>query len=49
MSSAAAELGRGASEPRTPVRRDATIIVLSTAELAECTCPDSCDRDHDRD
>jgi hypothetical protein len=24
-------------------------VVLSTAELAECTCPDLCDRDHDRD
>ncbi len=30
-------------------RKDATVIVLSTAELAECTCPDLCDRDHDRD
>lgn len=24
-------------------------VVLSTAELAECSCPDHCDRDHDRD
>jgi hypothetical protein len=30
-------------------RRESSIIVLSTAELAECTCPDSCERDHDRD
>jgi len=22
---------------------------LSTAELAECTCPESCERDHDTD
>lgn len=22
---------------------------LSTAELAECTCPEACERDHDRD
>jgi hypothetical protein len=22
---------------------------LSSAELAECTCPDFCERDHDRD
>jgi hypothetical protein len=22
---------------------------LSTAELAECTCPDFCERDHDTD
>jgi hypothetical protein len=30
-------------------RKDAAVIVLSSAELAECTCPDFCDRDHDRD
>jgi hypothetical protein len=23
--------------------------VLSTAEVAECTCPDFCERDHERD
>jgi hypothetical protein len=23
--------------------------VLSTAELAECNCPEFCERDHDRD
>ena len=22
---------------------------LSTAEIAECTCPDFCERDHDND
>ena len=22
---------------------------LSTAEIAECTCPEACERDHDRD
>jgi hypothetical protein len=22
---------------------------LSTAEVAECTCPEPCERDHDRD
>jgi hypothetical protein len=31
------------------VAREASVIVLSTAELAECTCPDWCERDHDRD
>jgi hypothetical protein len=30
-------------------RKEATVVVLSSAELAECTCPDLCDRDHDRD
>ena len=34
---------------RDAPRREATILVLSSAELAECTCPDHCDRDHDRD
>jgi hypothetical protein len=27
----------------------ATIVVLTTAELAECTCPEFCERDHDVD
>ena len=39
-------LGRGI---RDVSRKDGTLIVLSSAELAECTCPDLCDRDHDRD
>jgi hypothetical protein len=30
-----------------PVRETGTI--LSSAELAECTCPDWCERDHDVD
>jgi hypothetical protein len=29
--------------------RDATIIVLTAAELAPCTCPEFCERDHDND
>ena len=36
------------TEERAPARR-ASILVLTTAELAPCTCPDSCERDHDRD
>ena len=35
--------------PAKPERRETSIIVLTTAELAECTCPDWCERDHDRD
>jgi hypothetical protein len=35
--------------PREVEREEASIIVLSTAELADCTCPDWCERDHDRD
>ena len=27
----------------------ASVRVLSTAELAECTCPEFCERDHDVD
>jgi len=38
--------GRGL---RDVPRKDSAVIVLSSAELAECTCPDLCDRDHDRD
>jgi len=34
-------------EEREPAT--ATIVVLTTAELAECTCPEFCERDHDRD
>jgi hypothetical protein len=36
-------------EAREPVCADASVIVLSSAELAECTCPEWCERDHDRD
>lgn len=32
---------------RVPTPRPAE--TLSTAELADCTCPDWCERDHDRD
>jgi hypothetical protein len=27
----------------------ATIVVLTTAELSECNCPEFCERDHDVD
>jgi hypothetical protein len=30
-------------------RKKETVVVLSSAELVECTCPEFCDRDHDRD
>jgi hypothetical protein len=29
--------------------RRAALVVLSTAELSPCTCPEFCERDHDRD
>jgi hypothetical protein len=38
------------------VERDAPVVpdlrpvmTLCTAEVAECTCPDWCERDHERD
>lgn len=35
--------------PRRPAPQPRPAPVLSTAESAECTCPDFCERDHDRD
>jgi hypothetical protein len=32
-----------------PELEQANIVVLTTAELAECTCPEFCERDHDVD
>jgi hypothetical protein len=33
----------------TPAKAPAPLSYLSTAEVAECTCPEPCERDHDRD
>jgi hypothetical protein len=38
--------GREQREPPEPSRR---LSYLSTSEIAECTCPEWCERDHDRD
>jgi hypothetical protein len=35
--------------PETPVKAPPLLSYLSTAEVAECTCPEPCERDHDRD
>ncbi len=35
--------------PPAARRASASITVLTQAELAECACPDFCERDHDRD
>ena len=32
-----------------PAAAPAPLSYLSTAEVAECTCPEPCERDHDRD
>ncbi len=37
------------SAARDAARTEGTVIVVSSAELVECTCPEWCDRDHDRD
>ncbi len=36
-------------DERPETVRSGSILVLCTAELSPCTCPDACDRDHDRD
>jgi hypothetical protein len=36
-------------DARETTRKESKVVVLSSAELAECTCPEWCDRDHDRD
>jgi hypothetical protein len=43
-----------AFEVKKAEREDASRVprllsYLSTAEVAECTCPEACERDHDRD
>jgi hypothetical protein len=35
--------------PEAPTRPPAHLSSQSTAEIAECTCPEACERDHDRD
>jgi hypothetical protein len=38
-----------APESATSGQPERLPVVLSTAELAECTCPEFCERDHDVD
>jgi hypothetical protein len=35
--------------PRPERKAPRRPLVRCTAEVAECTCPEYCDRDHDRD
>ena len=35
--------------PDEDAARADEIVVLTTAELAECTCPEFCERDHEND
>jgi hypothetical protein len=46
---AAIEIQRREMDTFGPTAPEGSVIVLSTAELAECTCPEWCERDHDRD
>jgi hypothetical protein len=39
------DLEQAEDAPQPPRR----LSYLSTSEIAECTCPDWCERDHDRD
>lgn len=43
--------GRRAARARLHLQAPAAdpAATLTTAELAECTCPEFCERDHDRD
>jgi hypothetical protein len=36
-------------EVESALRPVVRVSYLSTAEVADCTCPDWCERDHDRD
>jgi hypothetical protein len=40
---------RIADEPAPASRPAIALSYLSTAEVADCTCPEWCERDHDRD
>jgi hypothetical protein len=37
------------AQTREPAPRPDRLPVLTTAELSECTCPEFCERDHERD
>jgi hypothetical protein len=45
--SRAAAAPHAAADPRDLPERHSPI--LTRAETAECTCPDACERDHERD
>jgi hypothetical protein len=49
MRGAAVQTREQERDDRSVARREGSVIVLSSAELVECNCPDACDRDHDRD
>ena len=49
MKTATAPPARTSTEATAARRASASITVLTQAELAQCTCPDDCERDHDRD
>jgi hypothetical protein len=49
MRTATIDISQTPSQADAFPRDDLSVTLLSTAELAECTCPEPCERDHDRD
>jgi superfamily II helicase len=49
MEAATVDIKSAQRRIREVPRKEASVTVLSSAELVECTCQDFCDRDHDRD
>ena len=49
MNSVTASPARQSEEATAHRSAFASITVLTQAELAQCACPDPCERDHDRD
>jgi hypothetical protein len=49
MRTATIDIPQTSSQADAFPRDDLSVTLLSTAELAECTCPEPCERDHDRD
>ena len=49
MESVVIERTKRENQLEAPIRPTALLSSQSTAEIAECTCPEPCERDHDRD
>ena len=49
MNPLTAPLARPSEEATEPGLASASITILTRAELAQCACPEACERDHDRD
>ena len=49
MNPVTAPPARPSEEAAEPGLASASITILTQAELAQCACPEACERDHDRD